>query len=316
MIDFAFLSLLWVAAAITWQPFTVRAVWFSAIAFGISALISTVFSVNVALSLSRLAWLGECAAMALLVWNFSHRMSAVELFDAVSLPVTAFWLLPAFQWVQAGLPLWYRLQVETNNAMGLMSVLIFPAVALKRLWLVPVGTWLAWFTASRGGTLALLSGELFSRSRWVLIPVAAAIASMLFMRTEIVVPSVSGELINSQQDVINVIARVQFWRMSLDMWRESPVVGMGLWSGLIYLPIGHAHNLWFNTLAEQGVLGVTTLAALVVSIGRSLWKARAWSALASFAALNVHSLFDTPTSAAYIVLAMSAVVVLGLQHNV
>jgi len=43
-----------------------------------------------------------------------------------------------------------------------------------------------------------------------------------------------------------------YWSVAFEMWRSAPMVGMGLWSGLHYQTLGHAHNIWLNTLAEQG----------------------------------------------------------------
>jgi O-antigen ligase len=279
-------------------------------AFGVSAMISSYTSIDMKLSAPRFYWLMNCCVMALLLWQFSTRMKPVELFDAVSIPVALAVLPFVAEWIGAGAPLLYRPLMERNNMMALFSLMLFPAIAFKRWWIVGMSTFVSWFAASRGGTLGIIAGTALYRSRWAVLSSVVAIVSVLIVRGDVL--SASGDVVSSLSENS---ARSEYWRIAFEMWRSAPLFGTGLWSGLIYQPLGHAHNLWLNTLAEQGIMGVLTLGAFVAALWRELWRGKQWWALASFAALNVHSLFDTPTSAAYIVLMMSAVVVLGIRQG-
>lgn len=77
----------------------------------------------------------------------------------------------------------------------------------------------------------------------------------------------------------SVIERIAHWQSALDMWRTRFWIGVGLggyesaypmflmpnW----VLPLGHAHNIYLNMLAETGILG---LSAYLLMIGTLLFK--------------------------------------------
>jgi O-antigen ligase len=114
----------------------------------------------------------------------------------------------------------------------------------------------------------------------------------------------------------SVIERVAHWVAALRMWEQAPWLGIGPGNYAIAYPavrvlrwddpLGHAHNIYLNTLGETGLVG---LAMFLLFWGVSLvwvWRqarqarsydARWWSALAIgvfgvLVHLNVHNFFD------------------------
>lgn len=114
--------------------------------------------------------------------------------------------------------------------------------------------------------------------------------------------------------------RADFWRAALTIWSEHPVLGVGpggfaaayaearvpggknFLQATIFEPPPHAHNLFLNLLAEEGVVGLAAFAAVLgLSTRQALrlrrsqdpWvSAMASGLLASIAVLVVHNLFD------------------------
>jgi O-antigen ligase len=108
--------------------------------------------------------------------------------------------------------------------------------------------------------------------------------------------------------------RLQIWSDTLHMLRDHPIFGAGLRGYAIVmrpyvttptrLPELYPHNIFLAMWVELGLLG---LAAFVVLLGMLLWRgwssyARAsglarpllWGTSASFIAIAVHGMFDTP----------------------
>lgn len=113
--------------------------------------------------------------------------------------------------------------------------------------------------------------------------------------------------------------RTDIWRAAEAIWVRHPILGVGVGGfpqayatvpipdklylpATIFVPPPHAHNLFLNVLAEQGVIGLLALLALVVVAGRTALRMRAgpdretrWLGTALVAALLaflVHNLFD------------------------
>ena len=98
--------------------------------------------------------------------------------------------------------------------------------------------------------------------------------------------------------------RAELWRAALDLWRMSPIVGVGAGNyeldlGRVGLPEVHTHanSLYLQSLAETGVLGfVATLVLVYVSI-QSFAKATSRrpliiGAFGASVAFAVHQIFD------------------------
>ena len=111
-----------------------------------------------------------------------------------------------------------------------------------------------------------------------------------------------------------IVERMAHWQAAWDMYQSSPIVGIGpggytlaypmfrvndFWTD----PLGHAHNIYLNIMAETGFLGLVTYAGqliawvVVVSGGfrRSQTRfdrALAAGVLATLAGVALHNIFD------------------------
>lgn len=108
-------------------------------------------------------------------------------------------------------------------------------------------------TNSRGGFLAMLScvvATCFSRFGWrKSIPIAALLLPFMFMlfagrQTDLSTSNGTGQ------------QRIQFWALSLGIFRRMPLFGLGI--GMIENEIGHvSHNTFVHSYAELGFFGGT-----------------------------------------------------------
>ena len=79
-----------------------------------------------------------------------------------------------------------------------------------------------------------------------------------------------------------VLERLAHWTAAARMWESSPWAGVGPGNfntlyPLVRLPrwdiaLGHAHNIYLNTLAETGLLGLMAYTALLVTAGLFVWR--------------------------------------------
>lgn len=109
-----------------------------------------------------------------------------------------------------------------------------------------------------------------------------------------------------------VIERLAHWQAAIAMAQDHPLFGVGLGNyALRYTdyhlinweaPLGHAHNLYLNFLAETGVVGLAAYLAFWMSIFRVTWttlkhpertgRAVAVGLLGCWTYIAVHSVFD------------------------
>ncbi|MDQ4077043.1 MAG: O-antigen ligase family protein [Chloroflexota bacterium] len=109
-----------------------------------------------------------------------------------------------------------------------------------------------------------------------------------------------------------VIERLAHWQAAYAMWADAPWLGQGVGNYAAvypaYLippwedPLGHAHNLFLNTLAETGLIGLG--AYLIFWIGalwltfqavrrsKGMWRGMAVGTLGAMVHLHVHNFFD------------------------
>ncbi len=109
-----------------------------------------------------------------------------------------------------------------------------------------------------------------------------------------------------------VIERLAHWQAAYDMWADKPWLGQGVGNyaavyHAFYIPpwteaLGHAHNLFLNTLAETGIIGLAayllfwaqaiglTIRATLRSTG--LWRGVAVGTLGVLVHLHTHNFFD------------------------
>ncbi len=76
--------------------------------------------------------------------------------------------------------------------------------------------------------------------------------------------------------------RVALWRAALELWKDHPILGVGPDNfRLIYGPyVGqtnfdnriHSNNLYFEMLANLGVLGLVSLGAVIISVSIMMWR--------------------------------------------
>jgi O-antigen ligase len=111
----------------------------------------------------------------------------------------------------------------------------------------------------------------------------------------------------------SVLERLAHWNAGLRMHDDAPWLGVGIGNyGASYSrypqphwyePLGHAHNVFINFLAETGVIGLGAFLLFWLSVARSAWRAGwrsrdPWNAalalgvLGAWVYLTVHSLFD------------------------
>lgn len=114
-------------------------------------------------------------------------------------------------------------------------------------------------------------------------------------------------------DNFSVLERLAHWQAGLEMFEDAPWLGVGIGNyGVAYAayqkphwyePLGHAHNVYINFLAETGILGTaaflaTWTAAALMAVRASrrpvsrYQRALAAGVLGAWTYLTVHSLFD------------------------
>lgn len=111
----------------------------------------------------------------------------------------------------------------------------------------------------------------------------------------------------------SVLERLAHWNAGLRMFDDAPWLGVGIGNygasygrypqAHWYEPLGHAHNVFINFLAETGVIGLTAFLLFWLSIariaaragwrGKDPWnRALALGVLGAWVYLTLHSLFD------------------------
>lgn len=240
--------------------------------------------------------------------------------------------------VAVSLALWGWGQITTSALARQMrlSQLAWAIFYTTTAGFIGLGMLASW---SRGGWLGALAGVAFVlifRSRRALI--LSLTAGMLLLialslgglNPDLIpapitqrladVPAYMGigieELINQPVDDDNfaVIERLAHWFAALRMWDRAPWLGVGagnyatvypevrlpLWED----PLGHAHNIYLNVLAETGLIGLFAYLLLWILVVGWLWRAihraseESWERasqigiLGIIVHLTVHNFFD------------------------
>lgn len=200
------------------------------------------------------------------------------------------------------------------------------------------------FGGTRGTLVGLLAGLgvlffwyffLFRKNRKaihsflsiLIIGIVAAGGLFFFRDTPFVrsIPAVGG-LLNVSLEGGTARTRIIAWDIAIQAWQDRPIIGWGpnnyyyafnayynpesLTFGLTETWFDNAHNIFFNTLATQGTIGILLYVGLFVIVIYSLWRAwrrgtidphTAGIASAFFVAHFVHNLFvfENPTSYLY-----------------
>jgi O-antigen ligase len=169
---------------------------------------------------------------------------------------------------------------------------------------------------SRGALIGLaLVPFLFLRG-WRLWIVGPLVALVVLFATPNLVRERFATLTSSGGEIST---RVDIWKTALSIWESHPLIGVGLGGfpqaysqaqvpGKVFLPSTvfqpppHAHNIFLQLLAEQGLLGLLAFAAILLAAVRTTLRLRRRSdrqarllgsgLLAALAAFLVHNLFD------------------------
>jgi len=198
----------------------------------------------------------------------------------------------------------------------LAGALAYPRVRVPCLLGLVIALLGIYVSFSRGAVLALAFVPLvFLGTRRALV-----VAPLLLVVLAAAAPGLARERFGSlTAQGSEVATRADFWRTAENIWAAHPVLGVGLGGfpeayatsrvpGKSYLPSSlfepppHAHNLFLNLLAEQGLLGLVAFLILAVAAARACSKlrrdGRAWLAalgsagLALLVAGGLHNVFD------------------------
>jgi hypothetical protein len=179
-------------------------------------------------------------------------------------------------------------------------------------------------SGSRGAFAAFVIGMLslfVARSRFykilpLILVVCFAVIGFLQLRavqtTSVSTLSViqqSGIRSLSINDSVSARGRLEIWRLALNSWLESPrtfLIGTGDLASAMKVEfdaqaasfgihkkfLTHAHNLWFQTAGESGLIGLFGMIILWVWVIRTAWQARDAGALALLVAIFVINSVD------------------------
>ncbi len=210
-----------------------------------------------------------------------------------------------------------------SNAAGIGALVATAALGSGILMSWSRGAWL--------GAAAAVAVVIIAHGRRTML-VAGAAAVLLVGATVLAGPeqitgSLAGRLGNLGQyfdapdparteitdENFSVLERLAHWRAGLAMFDDAPWLGVGIGNyGVAYAayhqpywydPLGHAHNVFINFMAETGALGTTAFLVFWVAIAvvafRSLRgatsafpRAMAVGVLGAWTYLTVHSFFD------------------------
>ena len=169
------------------------------------------------------------------------------------------------------------------------------ALAVNALMMVSL-----FYTASRGAIgvglvlLVVLAAAWWPRWRAPVIASAVIVAALVVVALAAQVDVVRRQ--EQYEATDNVLSfRGGIWRMGLEGWRRFPVFGVGLdnyqyitfdavkawragrgesFDASRYVHFPHAHNLFINTLAERGLVGLAVLGAVLFAWLLALWRLR------------------------------------------
>ncbi|WP_295406074.1 O-antigen ligase, partial [Meiothermus sp.] len=147
-----------------------------------------------------------------------------------------------------------------------------------------------WLSGSRTAFWALLLlgaawGWSLGRYRWLALGAGGLLAGVALAEPELL-----GRLAQALTLDSNAQARLQFWQVAWQAFREHPLGGVGFGHFPLYFDLhpprgaieyspGHAHNLGLQLLAEGGLLALVALGLWLAGVGWALARRRAWAAL-------------------------------------
>jgi O-antigen ligase len=169
---------------------------------------------------------------------------------------------------------------------------------------------------SRGALIGLALVPFFFLRGWRLWIIGPLLALVVTLGAPGLVRERFATLTNSGGEIST---RVDIWHTALNIWENHPVIGVGLGGfpqaysqafvpgkaflpSTVFQPPPHAHNIFLQLMAEQGILGLLAFVAILIAAVRitlRLRSSRDRSArllgsglLAALVAFLVHNLFD------------------------
>lgn len=213
-------------------------------------------------------------------------------------------------------PFEYRLQGVTPhpNSLGLVAALgLCLTFALPRRLRLPTATLSAWAllaSDSRAMIIAAMIGLVVAAVSPLLrlsrrsVGLGFVLASFVVIGASVALNPLASWMADSDR---SLNGRTKLWSEALVFWRESPVMGVGprafdeafrVYSGLSFA--GQAHNQFLQSLAAQGLLGLTVLGVLVVAgVNLSMFGPRSGRSATSslFVVLAMNLLVESPLRA-------------------
>jgi O-antigen ligase len=193
------------------------------------------------------------------------------------------------------------------GVLGLLVAFVVVVTSARGAWLgvavssaIVVVLWL--LSPERRASVSELLGS--RRVRLGLIGLAAGFALFAF----ILLPAIARRITAGGEDL-----RAAFYAAAVRMFQDDPSTGLGPGMWVVerarhtlsteedyYIP--HAHNLYLQTAAELGIVGVLAGIVVVLSLGRLVWLAvrssepltqrLGWTSLFAMVYLGVHQLVD------------------------
>ena len=214
---------------------------------------------------------------------------------------------------------------QPNQLGGFLVLLVPLAIAgalISRRWRIvfalaavaaAVGVYASF---SRGALIGLALVPFFFLRGWRLWVIGPLLALVVTLAAPGLVRERFATLANSGGEIST---RLDIWHTALNIWENHPLIGVGLGGfpqaysqafvpgkaflpSTVFQPPPHAHNIFLQLMAEQGILGLLAFVAILVVAVRitlRLRRSRDRSArllgsgfLAALAAFLVHNLFD------------------------
>lgn len=233
--------------------------------------------------------------------------------------------------------LWY------GGATGLIGVGLLTSWS-RGGWLGAVGS-LGLILSARNRRTLLLSGGLglllglalligASRPAWVPTPLAARFADVpaYLGLTDVLAQPITDEN-------FAIVERVAHWVAAWRMWAGAPWLGVGPGNYAVVYPevrlprweepLGHAHNIYLNTLAESGIMGLLAYLLFWFTVVGWLWRQRLYAihhdgwtnalllgVIGMVLHLSIHNFFDNLlVQGIYLQIALWLAAVVGVRHE-
>jgi tetratricopeptide (TPR) repeat protein len=211
-----------------------------------------------------------------------------------------------------------RGRVAAVALLGLVTLTVCLVTGARSVWLGVVGmvfVLVVLWASSRDRRAALAAALRSGRVRVALVgAVAVAVVAVVVAAPGVLIRAGFGDPY-----------RPGYWLASMRMFGDRPLSGqgLGLWAAEratftastepdFYIP--HGHNVYLQTLAELGVLGVLAAVVIIWVVGRLIRRSLAgtpeqnryaWAAIAAIAYLAAHQIVDVVTNLPAVLFALA-----------